>query len=141
MARKSVKASEARERARERANRFLAREHQLLEIAEEHEAVRLELEQIDEATEARIAKIREQAEAKVAEAREQASESSAAARERSEQIQLRMLDLGTSRREIGERLGIATRDVVRRAAAPADTAVTEQGLEESEELESRGAGD
>ena len=42
MARKSTKAAAARERARERANRFLEREQELLRIAERFEEAQLE---------------------------------------------------------------------------------------------------
>ena len=113
MARKSTKAAEARERARERANRFLEREQKLLRIAERFEEAQLEIEGVDAATEAKVAKIREQAEARIAEAREQAEKDAAEARWRSEELQREMLALGINRREVGERLGISTRSVVR----------------------------
>ncbi|WP_281872643.1 hypothetical protein [Brachybacterium paraconglomeratum] len=113
MARKSTKAAEARERARERANRFLEREQELLRIAERFEEAQLEVEGVDAATEAKVAKIREQAEARIAEAREQAEKDAAEARRRSEELQREMLALGINRREVGERLGISTRSVVR----------------------------
>ena len=113
MARKSTKAAAARERARERANRFLEREQVLLRIAERFEEAQLEIEGVDAATEAKVAKIREQAEARIAEAREQAEKDAAEARRRAEELQREMLALGINRREVGERLGISTRSVVR----------------------------
>ena len=113
MARKSTKAAAARERARERANRFLEREQELLRIAERFEEAQLEIEGVDAATEAKVAKIREQAEARIAEAREQAEKDAAEARRRAEELQREMLALGINRREVGERLGISTRSVVR----------------------------
>ena len=118
VARKSTKASEARDRARERANRFLEREQQLLNIAERFEEAQIELEGIDAAADVKIAKIREQAEAKVLEAREQARVDASEARGRAEQLQRDMLTEGISRKEVGERLGIATREVVRAQKEP-----------------------
>lgn len=113
VARKSTRASEARDRARERANRFLEREQQLLEIAERFEEMQIELERIDAAADVKVAKIREQAEAKVLESREQAKVDASEARDRAEQLQRDMLKEGISRKEVGERLGIPTRDVAR----------------------------
>jgi vacuolar-type H+-ATPase subunit H len=117
VARKSTKAAEARARARERAIRFQEREQLLVKIAERFEEAQIELEQIDAATEQKVEKIRAQAEARVLEAREQASRDAAGARERAEQLQREMLDEGISRREVAERLGITTREVVRQAKA------------------------
>ncbi|MGP5056960.1 helix-turn-helix domain-containing protein [Brachybacterium paraconglomeratum] len=114
MARKSTKAAEARERARERANRFLEREQELLRIAERFEEAQLEVEGVDAATEVKIAKIREQAEVKIAETRAQADVDASDARERAEQLQREMLELGIDRREVAERLGIPTRQVVKK---------------------------
>ena len=113
VARTSSRATEARERARERANRFLEREQRLLELAEQFERVRGELDGLDEVTEAKIAKIREQAEAKIAEARERAAKEASDTKSRVAELQQQMLAEGVTRKEVGERLGIPTRDVVR----------------------------
>lgn len=113
LARKSTRATAARDRARERANRFLEREQRLLEIAEQFEQVRGELDGLSEATDAKIAKIREQAEARIAEARERAAEEASDAKDRATQLQQQMLSEGVTRKEVGERLGIPTREVVR----------------------------
>jgi hypothetical protein len=125
VARKSTKAAEARARARERANRFQEREQLLVTIAERFEEAQIELEEIDAATDAKVAKIREQAEAKVVEAKEQAKADAADARRRAEQLQREMLEEGISRREIAERLGITTREVVRQAKIPATARATD----------------
>lgn len=117
VARKSTRAAEARARARERAIRFQEREQLLVKIAENFEEAQIELEQIDVATEEKVAKIREQAEVRVLEAREQADRDAAGTRERAEKLQREMLDEGISRREVAERLGITTREVVRQAKA------------------------
>ena len=113
MARKSTQAAQARERARMRANRFLEREQRLLEIAERYEETQVELGGLEETLEAKIDKIREQAEAKIAEAREQASVDASGSRERAKQLQREMLGEGITRKEVGERLGIPTREVAR----------------------------
>lgn len=135
VARKSGKAAEARDRARERANRFLEREQELLAIAEKFEEAQIELEGIDAATEAKIAKIREQAEVKVGEARTQAEAEASDAKERSEQLQREMLERGISRREVGERLGIPTRDVTRgRKAKPVLNMTQEEAVAAAKEL-------
>lgn len=134
VARKSGKAAEARDRARERANRFLEREQELLAIAEKFEEAQIELEGIDAATEAKIAKIREQAEVKVSEARTQAEAEASDAKERAEQLQREMLEQGISRREVGERLGIPTRDVVRQQRSKKPFMDTEEATAAAAEL-------
>ncbi|MGO1684151.1 MAG: hypothetical protein ACTHYR_04185 [Brachybacterium sp.] len=128
MARKSTRASEARARARERAIRFQEREQHLVKIAEQFEEAQLELEAIDAATDERIAKIREQAEARVIDAREQAQRDAADAHQRAEQLQRDMLEKGISRREVAERLGITTREVVRQAKEAVKVKMTESEL-------------
>lgn len=114
LARKSVKASAARLRARERANRFLEREEQLLRLAERFEEAHLEVQEVNLATEEKVARIREQAEAKIAEARDQAEMDAVDARERATQVQQEMLALGIDRREVAERLGVPIRQVVKK---------------------------
>lgn len=113
MARKATTAALAKERARERANRFLEREQRLLATAEEYEKVRAELDGISDATDAKIVKIREQAEAKIMEAREQAEREATDARAKAEKLQQQMLAEGVSRREVSERLGLPLREVVK----------------------------
>lgn len=124
MARKSTRATEARARARERAIRFQEREQLLVRIAEQFEEVQLELEAIDAAADERIVKIREQAEARALEAREQAQRDAADARERAAQLQRDMLEEGINRREVAERLGITTREVIRQAKPVPDSAAS-----------------
>lgn len=140
MARKSGKASEARDRARGRANRFLEREQTLLSIAEQFEEAQIELEKIDDATDAKVARIHEQAEVRAAEVRSQAQAEAAEARERGEMLQRKMLEQGISRREVGERLGIPTREVARETKpAPVSSMSDDEAVEVAKELVAEGA--
>lgn len=117
MARRSTTQAAARDRARARAARYLEREQRLVELAAVHEQVLEQLEAKDERLEARVEEIRAQAEQKVQRARQEAASANADATAKVEQIQRAMLDEGVTRREVAERLGIATREVVRASAA------------------------
>lgn len=141
MARKASMTAAAREqaraRARERAAAYLEREQKLVELAADYEVVRLELDSADEALAAKITKIREDAEKRIAKVTQESEEASTSARSRGAEIQQQMLDLGVTRKEAAERLGLPTREVIskpRAAAAAADGEDAETaGLDERDE--------
>ena len=98
--RKSAKHVEARQKARDRAATFRARQDELEQLAAEYFVAADAVTAISDNTEQQIAELRARAQEQTARAREDA-----------DKITQRMLKLGISRAEVAERLGIPTRDV------------------------------
>lgn len=117
MARKATAAAAARERARERARGFLEREERLIELASEYEVKRVEVDEVEAEAESKALELIRAAERKADELRDQAQHDAATARDELEDIQRAMLAEGATRKDVGVRLSIPTRDVVKASSS------------------------
>jgi septal ring factor EnvC (AmiA/AmiB activator) len=109
--RKSAKQTAARQRAREKAADYRQKQDKLEQLATDYFVV---ADSIDE--------IEENVETEIAAARERGQQLGADARAKADAVMVAMLELGTPRNEVADRLGIATRDVKR--ATPVTAAVS-----------------
>lgn len=98
--RKSSKQTAARSRAREKAAEFRAKEDQLEQFATDYFLATDSLDDIDTAAQAEIAAIQDRA-----------AKQSTAARTAAVAVITSMLELGTPKAEVADRLGLALRDV------------------------------
>ncbi|WP_066600576.1 hypothetical protein [Cryobacterium arcticum] len=98
--RNSAKQSTARARAREKAAEFRAKQDQLEQLATDYFVAQDSLEEVEMAAQKEIAAVHDRA-----------AKQSAAVREHAALAVSSMLDLGISRREVAERLGVPLRDV------------------------------
>ena len=108
--RKSGKQVAARQRAREKAAEFRQKQDQLEQLATDYFVAADSIEEIDADVEREISAVRQRGEKLSAEARTKA-----------DAVIATMLDLGITRNEVAERLGIATRDVKRPATVSGTT--------------------
>lgn len=111
--RKSSTAAAARRAAMERAARFQEREQQLVTLAVDHEQAQTELESVADRYDEQVAKLRQQQADEERDARQRVAHCVAA-----------MVDLGVSKDEAAERLGItrtALNEALRAARASAPT--------------------
>ena len=104
--RKSSKQTAARSRAREKAAEFRAKEVQLEQLATDYFLATGSLDEIDTAAQAEIAAIQDRA-----------AKQSTAARTVAAAVITSMLELGTPKAEVADRLGLALRDVKKSSAA------------------------
>ncbi|TFB59632.1 hypothetical protein [Cryobacterium sp. Sr3] len=105
--RKSAKQTAARSRAREKAAEFRAKEDKLEQLATDYFVATDSLDDIVATAQADIAAIQERAE-----------KQSAAARTVAATVIASMLELGTPKSEVADRLGLPPREVKRSPATP-----------------------
>ncbi|GHH54931.1 hypothetical protein [Streptomyces candidus] len=98
--RRSSRAVQARETAREKAARFRAQEDERLRIAEKAILLQEEIETFDEETERRIAKLREERDGQLVQKREQI-----------DALVVEMLDTDVHAQQAAERLGMSVAQV------------------------------
>nr|WP_181716013.1 hypothetical protein [Cryobacterium sp.]QJS06343.1 hypothetical protein [Cryobacterium sp.] len=98
--RNSIKQTNARARARERAAEFRAKQDQLEQLATDYFVATGSLEEIDAAAQKEIAAVQDRA-----------FKQSALARDHAAAAISSMLELGTPRGEVAERLGVPLREI------------------------------
>lgn len=118
--RKSGKQVQARQRAREKAAEFRAKQDRLEQLAADYFVAADELDQIADRVVEEITRVRERGE-----------RDGAAARERGAAAVAEMLALGASRSEVAERLGIAVRELPKPITAAAAEPTPASGAEET----------
>lgn len=116
--RKSAKQSAARTRAREKAAEYREKQDKLEQLAVDYFITAESVEEIEAQVEKEIAAVRKRAAKLVTDARAKA-----------DAVIASMLDLGTPRAEVAERLGIATRDVKKATTTSATTSAQPHGAE------------
>ena len=113
--RKSATQAAARKRAREKAAAFREKQDKLEQLAVDYFVATDSLESIEREIDQELAAVRARGDKRVAESRAEADDVIAA-----------MLDLGVTRNEVADRLGITTREVkkspVARGTSPASEA-------------------
>lgn len=105
--RKSAKQTTARARAREQAAKFRAKQDRLEQLAADYFVAADSLEEIEQATQKEITAVQERA-----------AKQKTTAKAKAAAVIASMLELGTPRAEVADRLGITTREVKRIPAAP-----------------------
>jgi len=105
--RSSARQASARARARERAAEFRAKQDQLEQLATDYFVATESLEEIAAAAEKEIATVQDRASIQSAAARQQAAAAITA-----------MLEMGTLRREVADRLGVSLREIKKPLALP-----------------------
>ncbi|MFD8387472.1 hypothetical protein ACFV2X_54920 [Streptomyces sp. NPDC059679] len=125
--RRSSRAVQAREAAREKAARFVQQEEERLRIAGEAILLQEEIDDFDEETERRVAKLREERDAQLVEKRE-----------KFDALVVEMLDTEIPAQQVAERLGISVGQVrtAKRNFDQAVAALAEQSTDESAGAES-----
>ncbi|WP_229377169.1 helix-turn-helix domain-containing protein [Streptomyces spirodelae] len=125
--RRSSRAVQAREAAREKAARFVQQEEERLRIAGEAILLQEEIDDFDEETQRRVAKLREERDAQLVEKRQ-----------KFDALVVEMLDTEIPAQQVAERLGISVSQVrtAKRNFDQAVAALAESSAEESTGTES-----